>query len=107
MSRSMVRAFSLCALAAALAGCVDAAAPMLVPVAPPFDPPLNPPAIAHHICSIDRNFMYREARKQYELRVGMAGYPIDPAREEANAAAAGYRQYVACLSSQGYRIDNR
>jgi hypothetical protein len=51
--------------------------------------------------------MYREAKKQYELRVGMAGAPIDPAQEEANATAAAHRQYVACLSSQGYRIANR
>ncbi|EJL49159.1 hypothetical protein PMI09_05671 [Rhizobium sp. CF122] len=107
MLRSMVRAFALCAAVVTLAGCVDANAPTLVPVAAPFDPPLNLPAVAHHICVGDGNFMYREAKKQYELRAGMGGYPIDPAQEEANATAAAHRQYVTCLSSQGYRIADR
>ncbi|SEH52763.1 hypothetical protein SAMN05216228_1002115 [Rhizobium tibeticum] len=103
MLRSMVQALAWCAVVAALAGCVDANAPTLVPVAAPFDPPLNLPGIAHHICTADGNFMYREAKKQYELRAGMTGYPIDPTEEEANATAAAHRQYVTCLSSQGYR----
>ncbi len=107
MLRGMGRAFALCVVVAALAGCVDANAPTLVPVAAPFDPPLNPPGIAHHICVADGNFMYREAKKQYELRVGMAGVPSGPAQGEANATAAAHRQYVTCLSSQGYRIADR
>ncbi len=48
--------------------------------------------------------MYREARRQYELRAQMARYPIDVANEEAQATAAAGRQYVTCISSQGYRV---
>jgi hypothetical protein len=33
----------------------------------------------------------------------MVHSPIDPASEEAAARGAARRQYVACLSSQGYR----
>ncbi|MBW9112233.1 hypothetical protein JNB88_01045 [Rhizobium cauense] len=107
MPGTMVRAFALCGAVAALAGCV-ADAPMLVPVAAPLDPPLNPPAVAHHICVTDGNFMYREAKRQYELRARIGRYAIDPAQQEANAGAAARRQYVTCLSSQGYRmIDDR
>lgn len=103
MLSKMVRALALGAGLAALAGCVDHAnAPILVPVAL-TDPPLNPPGIAHNICTGDGNFMYREARKQYELRAQMARYPVDAANEEAQARAAARRQYVTCISSQGYR----
>ncbi|EPF00095.1 MULTISPECIES: hypothetical protein [Rhizobium] len=107
MLRNTVQAFALCAVMATLASCVDANMPTLVPVAWPSDPPLNLPAVAHHICTGDSNFMYRESKKQYELRAGMGRYPIDPAQQEATAIAAAQRQYVTCLSSQGYRIYGR
>jgi hypothetical protein len=99
----MVRALALGAGLAALAGCVDHAnAPILVPVAL-TDPPLNAPGFAHNICTRDGNFMYREAIKQYVLRAQMARYPVDAANEEAQARAAAHRQYLTCMSSQGYR----
>jgi hypothetical protein len=99
----MVRAMAFSACVAVLSGCVDHAnAPMMFPVNT-LDPPLNPPGIAHNICVSDGNFMYNEARKQYETRAQMARYAIDPAGEEAQARAAARRQYVACLSSEGYR----
>jgi hypothetical protein len=102
MLSKMVRALALGAGLAVLAGCV-ANGPTLVPIAL-TDPPLNPPGIAHNICTRDGNFMYREARRQYELRAQMARYPIDVANEEAQATAAAGRQYVTCISSQGYRV---
>jgi hypothetical protein len=90
-------------LVAALAGCVDHAnAPIITPVST-LDPPLNPQGIAHNTCVADGNFMYDEARRQYELRAHMAHYDVDAGEEEATARAAARRQYVACLSSQGYR----
>ncbi|KQV84106.1 hypothetical protein [Rhizobium sp. Root1220] len=105
MPSIMVRVVVVCGLAATLAGCVDRAnAPILVPVAAPLDPPLNPQGIAHGICVADGNFMYNEARKQYELRARMTNTPIDVANEEVTATAAARRQYVTCLSSQGYRV---
>jgi hypothetical protein len=88
---------------ATLSACVDHAnAPLMYPVNT-LDPPLNPPGIAHNICVADGNTMYGESRKQYEMRAQMARYPIDAAGEEAEARAAARRQYVACLSGQGYR----
>ena len=68
-----------------------------------LDPPLNPPGVAHNICVIDGNTMYGESRRQSEMRAQMVHSPIDPASEEAAARGAARRQYVACLSSQGYR----
>ncbi|QFY62245.1 hypothetical protein FZ934_18700 [Rhizobium grahamii] len=104
MLSKMLRAVVLGAALATLAGCVDHAnAPIMVPVAAQTDPPLNPPGIAHTICTSDGNFMYNEARKQFELRAQMTHTPIDPNNEEAQARAAARRQYVTCLSSQGYR----
>lgn len=104
MLGSLVRVVVFCGFAAVLAGCVDHAnAPVIVPVAAQTDPPLNFTGVAHTICVADGNFMYNEARKQYELRAGMTNMPIDAANEEATARAAARRQYVACLSSQGYR----
>jgi hypothetical protein len=99
----VVRVLAFSASVAVLAGCVDHAnAPMMYPVNT-LDPPLNPPGIAHNICVADGNTMYGESRRQSEMRAQMAGSPIDPASEEAAARAAARRQYVACLSSQGYR----
>lgn len=103
MLRFMVRAMASSVLLAALAGCVDHAnAPMMLPVNT-LDPPLNPPGIAHTICASDGNFMYGEARRQYEMRAQMSRDAVDSANEEAQARAAARRQYVACLSGQGYR----
>lgn len=96
------RALVLGVSAAVLASCVDNM-PVLTPVNT-LDPPLNLPGVAHAICTTDGNFMYEEARRQYELRAHMANRPIDAANEEAQTRAAARRQYVACLSSQGYRI---
>ncbi|MFK0332264.1 hypothetical protein ACIQUB_14145 [Rhizobium sp. NPDC090275] len=103
MLSNMVRGMVFLASVTALAGCVDHAnGPMLTPVNT-LDPPLNPPGIAHNICVADGNVMYNEARKQYEARAQMSRYAIDPANEEAQARAAARRQYVTCISSQGYR----
>ena len=48
--------------------------------------------------------MYDEARKQYQLRAQLTGYAgADELEAETTARAAAHRQYVACLSGQGYR----
>jgi hypothetical protein len=103
MLRNIVRVMAFGASVMALAGCVDHAnGPILFPVNT-LDPPLNPPGIAHNICVTDGNSMYDEARRQYQARAQMSRYAVDPANEEAQARAAARRQYVACISSQGYR----
>ncbi|MBB3521719.1 hypothetical protein RJJ37_04355 [Rhizobium redzepovicii] len=101
MMVGIFRALAVLAMMTALAGCIDHANdPVLLAVGVP----VNPPAVAHGICMTDGNAMYDEARKQYQLRAQLTGYAqADELEAETIARAAAHRQYVACLSGQGYR----
>ncbi|PCK85787.1 hypothetical protein CPT32_16150 [Rhizobium sophoriradicis] len=101
MAMGIFRVLGAAAAMAVLAGCIDHANdPVLLAVGVP----VNPPAVAHGICMTDGNAMYDEAKRQYELRAQLTGYAQDDALEaETTARAAAHRQYVACLSGQGYR----
>jgi hypothetical protein len=101
MMVGIFRALAALAMMTALAGCVDHANdPVLLAVGVP----VNPPSVAHGICMTDGNAMYNEARKQYQLRAQLTGYAgADELEAETTARAAAHRQYVACLSGQGYR----
>lgn len=101
MTVGSFRALAVLAAMAALAGCIDHAnAPVLLPIGVP----VNPPAVAQSICVADGNAMYDEAKKQYHLRAQLTGYAeADALEAETTARAAAHRQYVACLSGQGYR----
>jgi hypothetical protein len=101
MMVGIFRALAALAMMTALAGCVDHANdPVLLAVGVP----VNPPSVAHGICMTDGNAMYDEARKQYQLRAQLTGYAgADELEAETTARAAAHRQYVACLSGQGYR----
>ncbi|MBB2678608.1 UNVERIFIED_ORG: hypothetical protein M2312_002113 [Rhizobium esperanzae] len=101
MAMGIFRAVGAVALMAALVGCIDHAnEPVLLAVGVP----VNPPAVAHSLCMTDGNAMYDEAKRQYELRAQLNGYAqADALEAETIARAAAHRQYVACLSGQGYR----
>jgi hypothetical protein len=101
MAMGIFRALGAAAMMAVLAGCVDHANdPVLLAVGVP----VNPPVVAHGICMTDGNAMYDEAKRQYELRAQLTGYAqADALEAETTARAAAHRQYVACLSGQGYR----
>jgi hypothetical protein len=101
MSVGIFRALAALAMVTGLAGCIDHANdPVLLAVGVP----VNPPAVAHGLCMTDGNAMYDEARKQYQLRAQLTGYAqADELEAETIARAAAHRQYVACLSGQGYR----
>ncbi|EJC82331.1 hypothetical protein Rleg4DRAFT_4039 [Rhizobium leguminosarum bv. trifolii WSM2297] len=101
MTVGILRAPAVLAMIMALAGCIDHAND---PVLLAIGVPVNPPAVAHGICMTDGNAMYREARNQYQLRAQLTGYAeADELEAETTARAAAHRQYVACLSGQGYR----
>ncbi|OWV69012.1 hypothetical protein ATY76_10960 [Rhizobium sp. R339] len=95
------RALGVAAMMTALAGCIDRAnEPVLLAIGVP----VNPPGVAHSICMTDGNAMYGEAKRQYELRAQLTGYAqADALEAETIARAAAHRQYVACISGQGYR----
>ncbi|MGX9987682.1 hypothetical protein ACS4RR_000205 [Rhizobium sp. Z1P35] len=101
MTVGIFRALAALAMMTGLAGCIDHANdPVLLAVGVP----VNPPAVAHGLCMTDGNAMYDEARKQYQLRAQLTGYAgADELGAETIARAAAHRQYVACLSGQGYR----
>ncbi|MBY4608244.1 hypothetical protein K6M90_11355 [Rhizobium sp. 9T] len=101
MAMGIFGALGAVALMAALAGCIDHAnEPVLLAVGVP----VNPPAVARGLCMTDGNAMYDEAKRQYELRAQLTGYAqADALEAETIARAAAHRQYVACLSGQGYR----
>ncbi|PDT01188.1 hypothetical protein CO666_27155 [Rhizobium chutanense] len=101
MTVGIFRAAAVLAMMAALAGCIDHAND---PVLLAIGVPVNPPAVAHSICMTDGNAMYDEARRQYQLRAQLTYYAdADELEAETTARAAAHRQYVACLSGQGYR----
>ncbi|AHG43865.1 hypothetical protein RLEG12_11790 [Rhizobium leguminosarum bv. trifolii CB782] len=101
MMAGIFRALAVLAVMTALAGCIDHAND---PVLLAIGVPVNPPAVAHSLCMTDGNAMYREARNQYHLRAQLTGYvDADELEAETTARAAAHRQYVACLSGQGYR----
>ncbi|MBB4239254.1 hypothetical protein [Rhizobium esperanzae] len=101
MTVGIFRVSAILAMVTALAGCIDHAND---PVLLAIGVPVNPPAVAHSICMTDGNAMYDEARKQYQLRAQLTGYAnADELQAETTARAAAHRQYVACLSGQGYR----
>ncbi|TBX81760.1 hypothetical protein E0I74_04210 [Rhizobium laguerreae] len=101
MTVGIFRVLAALAMMTALGGCIDHANdPVLLAVGVP----VNPPVVAHGLCMTDGNAMYDEARKQYQLRAQMTGYAgADELEAETTARAAAHRQYVACLSGQGYR----
>ncbi|MBX5220509.1 MULTISPECIES: hypothetical protein [unclassified Rhizobium] len=101
MTVGIFRVLAILATIAALAGCIDHAnEPVLLAVGVP----VNPPSVAHSLCMTDGNAMYGEAKRQYELRAQLTGYAqADAFEAETVARAAAHRQYVACLSAQGYR----
>jgi hypothetical protein len=101
MAVGIFRALGVVAMVAALAGCIDHAnEPVLLAIGVP----VNPPEVANSLCVTDGNAMYDEARKQYQLRAQLTGYAqADALDAETIARAAAHRQYVACISGQGYR----
>lgn len=101
MTAGIFRALGVVAMMMALAGCIDHAnEPVLLAVGVP----VNPAGVAHGICVTDGNAMYDEAKRQYQLRAQLTGYAqADALEAETIARAAAHRQYVACLSGQGYR----
>ncbi|RUM27515.1 hypothetical protein EFQ99_04870 [Rhizobium vallis] len=101
MALGIFRALGVVAMMAALAGCIDHAnEPVLLAIGVP----VNPASVANSICVTDGNAMYDEARKQYQLRAQLTGYAqADDLDAETIARAAAHRQYVACISGQGYR----